>query len=333
MKNKPNSQFQDSRLQDSQGPDSSPQAPRTQDSQAHASPDPASPWTDSPFQSLYDRIQTFYDTSSSLWESTWGEHMHHGFYGVDGRAAIDRRQAQIDLIEQLLNFGQVFGSAGTVPERILDLGCGIGGSTCYLLAKGARSGTGVTLSPVQAERAQVRAQQLGFGDRARFQVANALDLPFADNSFDLVWSLESGEHMPDKARFLQEACRVLKPGGTLLVATWCHRPIDSQPLQPWETALLQGIYQLYHLPGVCSLPDYAEIARSLPLTNLRTADWSRSVAPFWDQVIASALDPAIAIGILQAGWPTVQGAFALGLMHQGYAWKLIRYGVLSGIKT
>lgn len=282
---------------------------------------------------LYDRIQTFYDTSSGLWEATWGEHMHHGFYGPDGRAKVDRRQAQIDLIEELLTFAQVFRAGDPAPETVLDLGCGIGGSTCYLLAKGAGRGVGVTLSPVQADRAQVRAQQLGFGDRAQFQVANALDLPFADGSFDLVWSLESGEHLPDKSQFLREACRVLKPGGKLIVATWCHRPIAIQPLQPWEEALLQGIYQLYHLPGVCSLPDYREIARSLPLTDLRSADWSTAVAPFWDQVIASALDPTIALGILQAGWPTLQGAFALGLMQQGYAWGLIRYGVFTGTKA
>ena len=38
----------------------------------------------------------------------------------------------------------------------------------------------------------------GLADRASFQVADALQQPFADGSFDLVWSLESGEHMPDK---------------------------------------------------------------------------------------------------------------------------------------
>jgi len=52
-------------------------------------------------------------------------------------------------------------------------------------------------------------------------------MPFADASFDLVWSLESGEHMPDKVKFLQECYRVLKPGGTLIMVTWCHRPIDG----------------------------------------------------------------------------------------------------------
>ena len=49
-------------------------------------------------QILYKQIQEFYDASSSLWEQIWGEHMHHGYYGVDGKQVKERRQAQIDLI-------------------------------------------------------------------------------------------------------------------------------------------------------------------------------------------------------------------------------------------
>ena len=57
----------------------------------------------------------------------------------------------------------------------------------------------------------------------QFEVADALDQPFADGTYDLVWSLESGEHMPDKARFVGELARVSAPGGRLIIVTWCHR--------------------------------------------------------------------------------------------------------------
>ena len=59
---------------------------------------------------LYQDIREFYDASSELWESIWGEHMHHGYYGVDGKKQIDRRQAQIDLIEELHQNGFVFNN-------------------------------------------------------------------------------------------------------------------------------------------------------------------------------------------------------------------------------
>lgn len=256
--------------------------------------------------------------------------MHHGYYGPDGRTTKDRRQAQIDLIEELLTWAGI-----TTADNILDVGCGIGGSSLYLAQKYDAQVTGITLSPVQAARAGVRAATANLSDRVQFQVADALQLPFADQSFDFVWSMESGEHMPDKTRFLQEMCRVLKPGGQLLMATWCHRP--TQPpegeLRLDEQLHLQAIYQVYCLPHVIALPDYAAIAQTLPLTQIQTADWSAAVAPFWDDVITSALDWEVLWALLQAGWTTIQATLALGLMSSGYQRGLVRYGLLSGTKT
>lgn len=48
---------------------------------------------------------------------------------------------------------------------------------------------------------------------AKFQVTDALNMDFQDDSFDLVWACESGEHMPDKRKYIEEMTRVLKPGG------------------------------------------------------------------------------------------------------------------------
>jgi tocopherol O-methyltransferase len=313
---------------------------------------------------LYQQIQQFYDASSGLWEQVWGEHMHHGYYGPDGNLKKERRQAQIDLIEELLSWA---GLPDVQDSResysILDVGCGIGGSTLYLTEKfGSLGGnnlrsddgvdrnfsrspgqnkqdtrvkaTGITLSPVQANRATERAQTAGLEGDVNFLVADALNMPFPDDSFDLVWSLESGEHMPDKIKFLQECYRVLKPGGTLILATWCHRPVGETAgeLTDAERRELSEIYRVYALPYVISLPEYEEIIRSLPFTNIRTADWSKAVAPFWDIVIDSALTPSAIWGLLTSGWTTIQAALSLSLMSRGYQSGLIRFGLICAVK-
>jgi tocopherol O-methyltransferase len=278
---------------------------------------------------LYQQIQQFYDASSGLWEQIWGEHMHHGYYGRAGTYKIDRRQAQIDIIEELLDWAKVQN-----VENIIDIGCGIGGATLYLAQKFNAMATGITLSPIQASRARERAREMNLEDKAHFEVADALNIPFKDNNFDLVWSLESGEHMPDKTKFVQECYRVLKPGGTLILATWCHRPTYSLAgeLTADEKRHLEEIYRVYCLPYTISLPEYEAIALSCGFKNLRSDDWSMAVAPFWDVVIDSAFDPKAIIGLLQSGWTTIQAALSLGLMSRGYQRGLIRFGLLTGTK-
>ncbi len=282
---------------------------------------------------LHKKIQTFYDDSSGLWEQIWGEHMHHGYYGADGRQRKDRRQAQIDLIDECLTWAGI-----TQAEAILDCGCGIGGSSLELAQRYGARVVGITLSPVQAQRATERAEAANLaGDGqpfARFQVADALATPFEDQSFDLVWSMESGEHMPDKVAFLQECYRVLKPGGKLLMATWCHRPTDSLagPLTWLERQQLSWIYQVYGLPYVIALPDYEAIACNCGFSSLTSADWSLAVAPFWDEVIASAFTPEGIAGLIKAGPGTLQGALALGPMRQGLHSGLVRYGLLCAVR-
>jgi len=247
-------------------------------------------------EQLYQQIGEFYDASSELWEKIWGEHMHHGYYGRGGTYKVERRQAQIDLIEELLFW------------------------------------SGIT--SVQRSRAKERAITAGLEKQVEFKVANALAMPFADNSFDLVWSLESGEHMPDKAKFLQECHRVLKPGGKLILATWCHRETSvAGELTPDEVRHLKEIYRVYCLPYVISLSEYKAIAQTTGFENLKSDDWSMRVAPFWNIVIDSAFNLEAITGLVKAGWQTIQSALSLSLMSRGYSRGLIRYGLIVGTKN
>ena len=238
-----------------------------------------------------------------------------------------------DLIEELLIWGRENGDVSS-PTSILDVGCGIGGATLHLADKFNATATGITLSPVQARRATERAAEAGLTEGVNFLVADALELPFADRSFDLVWSLESGEHLPNKIKFLQECYRVLQPGGTFIMATWCHRPLEAPEgqLTDEERRLLAEIYRVYALPYIISLPEYEAIALDVGFQNLRIADWSQAVAPFWDRVIESAWEPKAILGLLASGWTTIEAALSMGLMSEGYGRGLIKFGLLRGSK-
>jgi SAM-dependent methyltransferase len=70
-------------------------------------------------------------------------------------------------------------------------------------------------------------------------VDDAMALSFPDRSFDVVWSIEAGPHMPDKAIFARELMRVLKPGGVLVLADWNQRDDRQKPLNFWEKPVMQ----------------------------------------------------------------------------------------------
>ncbi len=275
---------------------------------------------------INQNIQKFYDASTKLWEETWGEHMHHGYYGPDGTAEKDHHQAQVDLIEEFLRWGHV-----TSPQKILDVGCGVGGSSLYLANKFGAEVAGITLSPVQVSRANTRAIESGMDKIAHFSVADAMNPPFPDESFDLVWSLESGEHMPDKKRFLQTYFDLLKPGGTFLMATWCHRAAPPE-LTVDERNTLEKIYRAYHLPYIIDIPMYEKLAQQAGFHEIESADWTEAVAPFWQAVVRSVFSVKSISGLAQAGLTTIRGAIAMSLMISGYRSGLIRFGLLQGKK-
>jgi tocopherol O-methyltransferase len=150
----------------------------------------------------------------------------------------------------------------------------------------------------------------------------------------LVWSLESGEHMPDKAKFLRECYRVLQPGGKIILATWCHRETNSWAgeLTSDEIRHLKEIYRVYRLPYVISLSEYRAIALQCGFQEVRADDWSMAVAPFWDVVIDSAFTPQAMIGLMTAGWQTIEAALSLNLMSRGYSRGLIHFGLICATK-
>lgn len=290
-------------------------------------------WTSQPRtdEDLKLGIAGFYDRSSRLWEEVWGEHMHHGYYVPANRT--DHQQAQVDLIDEVL--GWAFSHEHFVPPKaVVDVGCGIGGSSRHIAKKYGCTAQGITLSPYQAQRGNQLAKEQGLEKQASFQVADALDQPFPDNSFDLVWSLESGEHMPDKHRFVDELFRVATPGGRIILVTWCHRDLEDgeASLTPREQRLLRKINRAYYLPAWCSVQNYVDLLEQRGAQNIRRDDWSYIIAPFWKAVIRSSLNPRSLWGLLKSGFTTQRGAYAMLLMLRGFDKGLIKFGLITATK-
>jgi len=273
---------------------------------------------------LNANIADFYNNATDLWLNNWGEHMHHGHYGRGGKTKKDNIQAQIDMIEEMLHFGKV-----TQAKTILDLGCGVGGSARYLADKFTAQVTGFTLSPIQVKRGNEFTKKSKIPNVKLVQKdMMTLDV---QGEIDLVWSMESAEHIADKKLLFEKIYHSLLDQGKVLMATWCvSKAYDKMNAK--EIGILKKIQKWYHLPNMVPLSELEMYAQEVGFKNISVADWSAEVSPFWKAVIKSAFTIKGMTGLLRSNMGTMKGAWAMRYMQKGYQSGLIRFGVLTGTK-
>lgn len=102
-------------------------------------------------------------------------------------------------------------------SRVLDIGSGLGGPSRYLASTFGCHVHGIDLSPTFVAAARHLARRCGLADRVTYECANALELPFEAESFDVAWTQHVAMNISDRGRLYDEAFRVLKTGGRLAI--------------------------------------------------------------------------------------------------------------------
>ena len=180
------------------------------------------------------RIRAYYDETwldyRWLWLNRHNYALHFGYWDAHTRTHA----------AALLNLNRVLARALAIRpgQRILDAGCGVGGSAIWLAQTFGAEVVGITPVPSQVDRARRHARATGVADRVTFEQQDYTHTTFPDRSFDYVWAIESVCHAPDKRAVLREARRVLRPGGRLGVIEYVrtgrpHAPADERLLQRW----------------------------------------------------------------------------------------------------
>ncbi|SEB73460.1 MULTISPECIES: cyclopropane-fatty-acyl-phospholipid synthase family protein [unclassified Streptomyces] len=168
---------------------------------------------------LYDRL-TALDTEAA------GGSLHLGYWDVDDNDTplVEAADRLTDTMTDRLRIDQ--------GQRVLDVGCGVGQPAMRIARRTGAHVTGIAISKDQIARATALAEGAGLSDRVEFRHADAMELPFPDNSFDAAIAIESIFHMPDRGRVLAEIRRVLRPGGRLVLTDFFERgpiPAEKQP--------------------------------------------------------------------------------------------------------
>ncbi|MCX5949079.1 MAG: methyltransferase domain-containing protein [Cyanobacteria bacterium] len=275
-------------------------------------------------------------TADRLLESLWGDHVHLGYYG-DPPGQRDFRAAKVAFVHALVRWS---GLDRLPPgSRVLDVGCGIGGSARILARDYGFEVLAISISPGQIARArELTPPDL---DHCRFAVMDALDLELPDGcsteGFDAVWSVEAGPHMPDKQRYADELLRVLRPGGLLAVADWNRRDHTDGPMDRRERWVMRQLLDQWAHPEFASIRSLQRNLERSPWSGgmtVSTADWTRATLPSWlDSILEGLRRPGAVLGLGPSA--VLQGLRetpTLLLMEWAFRSGLMQFGVFRGQK-
>lgn len=232
-------------------------------------------------------VKTYYDKNTKRFvnhhESGAVDALHRAVWGP----GVTTREAAFQYVNQLLlQTIQELAPQFPTPLRVLDLGCGVGGSLFYLAQHVPIQAVGVTLSPVQIELANRKAQTLQLDHQCRFIEADFLNLPALD-PHPAVFAIESFVHCPDAEKFFASVAALLPPGGRLIMCDDFLSTAAQYDTSRQAQRLLADFQRGWHVRSLVTAAQAQSYAAS---TGLTLVD-NRNLTPYlalrrpWDRLI------------------------------------------------
>jgi SAM-dependent methyltransferase len=267
-----------------------------------------------PRPSPLEEVENYYDRNTRRFER-FGHGkdtgaIHRAVYGegVSSRAEalryLDRR-----LLRELTGLGARFRA----PLHVLDLGCGVGASLLFLAEQADIRGTGVTLSGVQAERAEERIALAGASERVRCIRANFLELPATVGKAALAFSIEAFVHAPDPAAYFASTAAHVESDGLLVV---CDDFLSARPegtLSARERRSLEEVRRCWLAHTLVTVARAEELAQCAGFRLEQDDDltpWLELRRPR-DRLIAAAVALGRHLPLSGYGWRALVGGNAL----------------------
>jgi SAM-dependent methyltransferase len=222
------------------------------------------------------QVRQFYDrnTAGFLVTGQSNSALHRAVWGPGVATRAEAFRFIEDEIVRLLRTvpaggpGLAHQPAPASSAHVVDLGCGVGGSLCYLAEQLPIRGTGVTLSPIQQRIAADRIREAGLSERVRCLAGDYCALPEDVEQADLAFAIESFVHAPDPVAFFAQCHRLVRPGGLLVIGDDFLRSAPNADAARTIARFTRG----WRVNTLLSASALETLARSAGFSHVRTTD-------------------------------------------------------------
>lgn len=184
------------------------------------------------------KVESFYGSSVDGFGDFHNGYLNFGLWENGLKTYLEAAENMVHRIASLAGVNQ--------ESHLLDIGFGMGTQDVYILQKfKPRQIDGLDVTWKHVEIARDRAARNNCGDKVRFHHGSATQIPFDNNTFTNLMSIEAPEHFYTRDKFFGEAYRVLKPGGIVGIADYT---LKRDPRNVIEKTLLNAVVSLWQVP-------------------------------------------------------------------------------------
>lgn len=267
----------------------------------------------------------YYNTTQHHYENWWNLEdtlsLHYGIWDDNTNS----------FGESLVNTNKVLFEKGKIKEgdHVLDAGCGVGGAAFFIASQKNVKVTGITLSEKQVALATQKAKEHNLSDRVNFEEMDYTKTSFPDNSFDVIWACESICHTVDKKDFTDEAFRLLKKGGRLILCDYYLIKDDQEDKQNY----IQKWLQTWSITKITSSEFFQDKLEESGFCKVETIDYTKAIRKSaWRMFLAGVFGaiPSIAYNITHPNASRFGKTHYKGCLYQYkaltkdlWAWKVM----------